>query len=163
MKIQIEHQIPSSTPEKAETYQVTVRAASYVDRAHYFALAREASDWYVKRTGLQIDEDTESAENVALRNLCYFRAEMLCAVDRERTADGILYMGHWKNGKEGAEFERKALPAEWMTLDGLADKMPPALLDEWLSATRQLNAGVLPTVPDSFLAQPMTSRLVIEG
>ena len=163
MLIAIAHTTASSTPEKSETYRVTVRAASYIDRAHYFALARESNEWYVKRTGLQLEDDTTDAEAVALRNLCYFRAEMLCAIDRERTADGVVYLCDYKNGTPNAQFERKALPADWLTLDGLADKMPASLLDAWLAATRELNAGVLPTVPDSFLAQPMTSSIVLDN
>lgn len=161
MKIQLSHQVVGSTPEKAETYQVTVRSASYVDRAHYYALAREAGDWYVARTGIQLDDESDDAENIALRNLCFFRAEMLCAVDRERTADGTIYMCEYKNGAEGATFERKSIPSAWTTLDGMADNMPAALLDEWLAATRELNAGVLPTVPERFLA-PQTKRLVLD-
>lgn len=160
MKIEVSHTLQASTPEKAQTYKVTVRAASYVDRAHYFALARDADEWYQERTGLSLEDDTDDAESIALRNLCYFRAEMLCAVDRERTADGISYMCYWKNGKEDAEWERKPLPAEWVSLDGMADNMPAALTDALLAATRQLNAGVLPTVPDAFLAGVTTSTAI---
>jgi len=161
MQIQITYTKPASTPEKAETYRITVRSASYVDRAHYFSLAREAGEWYTQRTGLLLEDDTDDAEFVALRNLCFYRAEMLCAVDRERTADGTIYMAEWKNGSEGAAFERKAIPADWLDLDGMADNMPASLLDEWLDATRELNAGVLATVPDRFLAT-RTTRIVLD-
>jgi len=161
MKIQVLYTLPSSTPEKAETYRVTVRAASYIDRAHYFALAREVEEWYTTNTGLQLDDETDDPEFIAMRNLCYYRAEMLCAIDREKTTNGTDYLCEWKNGKEDAEFERKQLPGEWLTLDGMAHTMPSDFMDEWLSATRELNAGVLPTVPD-FFGQATTSRNVID-
>jgi len=161
MKIQVSHTLAHSEAEKAETYRVTVHAVSYIDRAHYFALAREVESWYTERTGLHLEDETDDPEFIALRNLCYYRAEMLASVDRKRTSEGTAYLCEWKNGKEGAEFERRNLPAEWTTLDGMADKMPSALFDKWLEATRELNAGVLPTIPD-FFGQATTSRNVID-
>ncbi|MBT9173439.1 MAG: hypothetical protein DDT21_01840 [Syntrophomonadaceae bacterium] len=163
MKIQIEHTVAGSVSGKNETYRITVRSASYVDRAHYFALAREAGDWYVQRTGLQLEDETDEAEFIALRNLCFFRAEMLCVIDRERTSNGIVYQCNYRNGTLDAKWQRKSLPADWVSLDGMADLLPTGLFDEWLAATRELNAGVLPTVPERFLAQPLTTKLVIDN
>ena len=162
MQIQITHVVPSATPEKTQTYRLTVRQASYVDRTHYFALCREGMEQYEKRFGFPIDDDTDEPESRGLRNLTYYRAEMLCVIDRERTAEGILYMGDFKNGSPDAQWERKPLPSEWLTLDGMAEKMPPALTDAWLDATRQLNAGVLNTIPESFLAVGGTTVSVID-
>jgi hypothetical protein len=151
MKIQVTHTTSASTPDKAKTYRVTVRPVSYIDRSHYYELSREGSEWFEERFSMPMDTDIEdNVEAITLRNLVYFRAEMLAAVDRERTADGTVYMCEYKNGVEDAQFEKAALPADWMTLDGMADEMPPAFSDEWLDATRKLNAGVLPTVPDFF-------------
>lgn len=163
MKIQIEHTVAGSTPEKAETYQITVRSASYADRAYYQVLAMEGMEQFKARLGFEIDEDSDNTEAISLRNLCYYRAEMLCVIDRERTADGIVYMCDYRNGTPDAEWQRKTLPADWLTFDGFADKLPTPLFDAWLAATRQLNAGVLGTIPDRFLPVSRTETTILDG
>ena len=162
MQIQITHVVPSSTPEKTQTFRVTVRQASWVDRSFMYELQREGLAYYTERIGVPYSEDTEDTEAIALQNLIFFRAEMLCVVDRERTAEGIVYLCDHKNGVSDAGWERKALPAEWVTPEGFADKMPTPFMDEWLKAVRQLNAGILGTIPDRFLPLHSTTSHVID-
>lgn len=163
MLIQVSHTVASATPEKAETYRITVRAASYVDRSHYQGLCREGMEQYAARFGFETDEDTDDPEARGMRNLVFFRAQMLCVIDRERTADGTVYLCDYKSGVPDAQFERRTLPTNWTTLDGMADEMPTAFLDAWLEATWTLNAGVLGTVPDRFLPLSVTTSSVLDG
>ena len=130
------------------TYQVAVRAVSYLDRSHYYALQREGAAWFQENTGHVMEEELEDPEYIAMRNAVYFRAEMLCSIDRERLSDGTVYLCKYKNGT--GTFEKRPLPAEWLTLEGMMDNMPIPLMDEWLDSTRKLNAGVLPSIPDFF-------------
>ena len=130
------------------TYRVAVRAVSYMDRIHYYTLQREGIEWFQNQTDMTLDQELENPEHIAMRNLVYFRAEMLCAIDRERLSDGTAYICEYRNGN--GKFERQPLPSEWTTMDGMAENMPPPLMDEWLEAVRRLNGGVLPSIPDFF-------------
>lgn len=157
LTLQVSHTTASSDPSKAETYKVTVRAASYVDREYYRLLPLEGMEQFEKRFGFPIDDETDNMEAVALRNVVYYRAEMLSVIDRERTAEGVVYMCDYRNGAPDAEWQRRELPADWTTLDGFADKLPTAFFDAWLAACRQLNAGILGTIPDRFLPMGATT------
>jgi len=148
MKIQIEY------ANSKESWQIVVCPVSYMHRSHYYALVRDGTEWFIKRSGGVAIEEEQDVEGAALRNLVYFRAEMLCSLgkdDIERVDNGYIYLARYKSGE--GEYERKPLPAEWLTLDGMAEKMPPSLMDSWLAASRQLNAGVLASIPSSFLAE----------
>lgn len=162
MLIQVTHQIPASIPEKQETFRVTVRQASWLDRSFLGELQREGLAYYEERMGFPFSTDTDDGDAVALQNAIFYRAEMLCVVDRERTAEGIVYFCDYKNGSPDAQLERKPLPAEWMTPGGFVEKMPTPFIDEWLKAVRKLNAGVLGTIPaDRFLPLHSTTSSVI--
>lgn len=161
MLIAVAHTTASSTPEKSETYRVTVRQASWLDRSFLGELQREGLAYYEERMGIPFSTDTEDGDAVALQNAIFYRAEMLCVVDRERTAEGVVYLCDYKNGSPDAKFERKPLPAEWVTPGGFVEKMPTPFIDEWLAAVRQLNAGVLGTIPDRFLPLHSTTSSVI--
>ena len=161
MKIQVFHTSDADDVEKMQNWKVVVRPVSYMDRSHYFALTRSGAEWFREKTGVAPDEETDDVEAAALRNLLYFRAEILCAIDREKTVDGTIYFAEHKNGT--GEYERVQLPEEWVTLDGMAENMPPALLDECLAATRKLNAGVLPSVPDFFNMASVTTSSAIDA
>lgn len=161
MKIQVFYTSDADDVEKMQNWKVVVRPISYMDRSHYYSLTRDGAIWFKEKTGIAPDEDTDNVEAAALRNLLYFRAEILCAIDREQTVDGPIYFAEYKNGT--GSYERKQLPAEWVTLDGMAENMPPALLDECLAATRKLNAGALPSIPDFFNMASVTTSSVLDA
>lgn len=153
-------QILSSLPLVGQ-WRLTVRACSYMDRAHYRQLVSEGMGWFTEKTGREIDEDlTGNAELMALRDLVYFRAEMLCSVERKSEAGGgVGYMAQHRavpwlvaEGEQSSavEWKAEALPQEWLSLESMGDAMPTALLDEWLRASRELNAGVLSSIPVFF-------------
>ena len=148
MKIDVFYTSNAEDADKMESWKIVVRSISYLDRAHYYMLIQNGSEWFKEKTGGHpIDEDIND-EFIPLRNLVYFQAEMLCAVSRETTSSGTKYLAEYKKGT--GKYEKKFLPDEWVELDGMAEEMPTVFMDEWINATRKLNAGVLPSIPDFF-------------
>jgi hypothetical protein len=141
-----------------------VRPCSYLDRAHYQRLVREGRRWYQDVTGGRDldeelgEEDPDYDELVYYRVLVYRRAEMLAAVGRQRTASGFRYLAEVKPPPYAptlAEHLHNAgwdvwrggfIPPAWTELPGMME-MPQDLWTSWVDASRDLNAGVLPTVP----------------
>lgn len=145
--------------------RVLVRAVSYNDQTHYRVLYKEGMDWFKAQAGQEIDADLGGQpELIALRDIAVFRAEMLCAIDRERRNGQTVYLCEHRSYAYGkpvtAAWETDILPSEWTALDTMGDELPMELLEEWLAATRELNVGVLASIP-FFLRKKRTSRSVI--
>lgn len=145
--------------------RLLVRAVKFNDQTHYRLLYKEGMEWFKEQTGAEIDADLGGdPEKVDLRNLAVFRAEMLCAIDRRHENGQTLYMGEERTFHYGAEplngWQPWTLPSEWVNLDTMGDSLPMEMLNEWLAATRELNAGVLSSIP-FFLRQRRASRNVI--
>lgn len=145
--------------------RLLVRAVKFNDQTHYRLLYKEGMDWFKARTGMEVDADLGGdPEKVDLRNLAAFRAEMLCAIDRRQENGQTLYMGEERTFRYGLEpvngWQPWTIPAEWVSLDGIGENLPSELLGEWLMATRELNAGVLSSIP-FFRGKRRVSRSVI--
>ena len=145
--------------------RVLVRAVKYNDTTHYRTLYKEGMDWFKAQTEQEIDADLGGQQElIALRDMAVFRAEMLCAIDRERRNGQTVYLCEQRSNPYGrlaiAAWETGVLPAEWVALDSMGDELPMELFSEWLDATRELNVGVLASIP-FFLRKKRTSRSVI--
>ena len=132
--------------------RVLVRAVKYNDQTHYRVLYKEGMEWFKAQTGREVDENlADDPEMVDLRNLAIFRAEMLCAIDRRQENRQTVYLCENRSFRYGAEpfngWQVGALPSEWTALDTMGDELPVELFEEMLAATRELNAGVLSTIP----------------
>jgi len=145
-----------------EQLRFTVHAVSFLDRGYYAKLAQEGQEWFTQRTGQDIGSEFDDQELIYLRNIVYFRAEMLCAVDREKVGAEVRYKAERALVPYGAipKWEAAFVPQEWVTLDGMAEKMPVELLDSWRDATRHLNAGVLSSIPDFLAVRRVTSSVL---
>lgn len=145
--------------------RVLVRAVKYNDTTHYRLLYKEGMDWFKAQTKQELDADLGGKpELIALRDMAVFRAEMLCAIDRERRNGQTVYLCEHRSYPYGrpvtATWETGVLPAEWSALDSMGDSLPMDFFDEWLAATRELNVGVLSSIP-FFLRKKRASRSVI--
>lgn len=145
--------------------RVIVRAAKYNDITHYRLLYKQGMEWFKAQTGVEIDADLAGdPEKADLRNLAVFRAEMLATIDRRQENGETVYLGEGRSFPYGAEppdgWQPWTLPATWVDLDTIGESLPMEFLNEWLAATRDLNAGVLSSIP-FFLRRPRATRRVI--
>lgn len=151
-----------STLPKTHYLRVTVNPVSFLDRGHYGALVREGEGWFNEKTSHNIDEKSDDPDLIAYRNAVYFRAEMLCAVARERIGSTTRYLAEIAECAYGEvpTWKPGAVPPEWTTISGVMEKMPVEFLDSWLDATRHLNAGVLSSIPDFLAVRRVKSNVL---
>lgn len=142
--------LAEAAARRAQT-RITLHACSYLDKSHYWRLVREGEEWYEQQTGQPL-RTANDPDDVAISNLVYYRAEILASIDRTRTGAGHLYACQTRPSQADA-WQAGHLPAEWVTLDGMGRDMPADLLAALVAATRDLNAGILPSIGD-FLAEP---------
>lgn len=145
--------------------RVLVRAVKYNDQTHYRVLYKDGMAWFTALTGREVDENlADDPEMVDLRNLAIFRAEMLCAIDRRQENRQTVYVCEHRSFAYGVEplngWQMGVLPSEWAQMETMGDELPVDLFEQWLMATRELNAGVLSTIP-FFSRQRRASRNVI--
>jgi hypothetical protein len=148
--------------------RLLVRAVRYNDQTQYRVLYKEGMEWFKAQTGRELDDDFGGEPELAsLRDMAIYRAEMLCAVERRRENGKTIYVGEERSFAYGKEpttltetWQAWALPAEWTALDTMGDALPYELFDEWLAATRELNAGVLPTIPFFFRTRRATRSVI---
>lgn len=142
--------------------RITVHAVSFLDRGFYSKLAQEGQEWFQERNGVDIGDEFDDQELVYCRNIVYFRAEMLCAVEREKVGTETRYKAETASTEYGAvpKWEPGFVPPEWTTLDGMANTMPVDFLDGWREATRHLNAGVLSSIPDFLAVRRVSSNVL---
>jgi hypothetical protein len=132
--------------------RVNVRSCAYLDKGHYWRLITEGREWFKAQTGQAIEDAAAQDDGLLLANLIYYRAEILASIERDRTPAGYHYKAQTRSA-ETAPWTPGYLPDAWATLEGMGEAMPADLLAELLEATRELNAGILPTAGD-FLAGP---------
>lgn len=122
---------------QVERVRVTVGSASALDYARYNRMRREAAEWFKAKTGVEPHEadDGDAPEDVWLTaQIGVHRAYMLATLRRYE-----VMRNPW--GQDGAWHEEQ-LPADWRTIEGMAENVPAALFNEWLAASRECNPGL---------------------
>lgn len=158
-----------------QVLRIGVRRCNFLDRGHYYQCWQEGKEWYLAATGAELEAEAPDSKAAHLRNMVHYRAEILAALDRKGDGGRTVYVcertlipyahlyAYDKEPElalvpEGAVWEEAYLPPEWSDLGatepagagGMAEQMPVDLFDLLIDATRKLNRGILPSVPDFF-------------
>jgi hypothetical protein len=122
---------------EVERIRITVGSASAIEYARYNRMRREAADWFKAQTGVTPDvaDDESVPDDVWLvMDIAIHRAYMLAVLRKYEVLRGP-YAGD-------NAWEEIPLPEDWRSVEGMAQNVPAALFNAWLSAARECNPGL---------------------